>query len=811
MHRSGLARGLLFLFFLTLRSGALAASTADDASVTGTIVDPFGARVAGATVKLLLDGKIVSGSASDVEGNFSFDGMIPGRYQIEASAAGFTTRTTDPMFIGSGARVSVDVALPIGPLEESVSVTSAATDVLPSQIGAPVTVLDSKTLGALGKTDVLEALRLVPASSLVQTGGKGGVTSMFIRGGNSNFNKVLVDGIPANGIGGAIDLSAFSMAGVERIEVLREANSVIAGTDALAGVISITSPRGRTPVPQAMVSLDGGNFSTHHESAALGGAVGRFDYFGEFAHLGTDNELPNNAYQNKTFAGRFGLAIGHNTDVSGTYRWIGKRYESPNGVSFFTTPDDFFSTSRMSLVGVGSQTQITGKWQASARAGLSDQRTHSINPTLSGQNIGGVGFGAVTTITGANGYSVTGQGVLDFGTFDSQSRSRRQGIYAQTTYEVHRNLSLSGGGDFEREQAFPSANIFGVPTTTRGNSVLWVEGRGTLADRVSITAGIGHANIEGFASRYAPRLSVAGYLRTPTAKGFWGDTRLTFNAGKGIKATSATAVNQSLFTLLQKTPAGAALAAGAGIGPIGPERGRNLDVGIEQGLWGGHARARVAYFNNAFFDLTEFVSKNVLTSQFGIAPDVAAAAGSGAYVNSQSYDAHGIEVSLDATARRLRFAGSYTYLAAIVTESLSSGALTPSFNPAFPGIPIGNFSPLEGQRPFRRPANTGNLFVAYSQGAVTVALSGYFAGKADDSTFLGGADLNFENSLLLPNHDLNAGYQKVYASGSYLFSRTVKWYATIENLLNEHYEPAFGFPGLPINVRTGVTITLGGR
>ena len=102
----------------------------------------------------------------------------------------------------------MDVALPIGPLEESVSVTSAATDVLPSQIGAPVTVLDSKTLEILGKTDVLEALRLVPGASLVETGGKGGATSMFIRGGNANFNKVLIDGIPANDIGGGIDLVA---------------------------------------------------------------------------------------------------------------------------------------------------------------------------------------------------------------------------------------------------------------------------------------------------------------------------------------------------------------------------------------------------------------------------------------------------------------------------------------------------------------------------------------------------------------------------------------------------------------------------
>src|SRR6185436_91497 len=116
----------------------------------------------------------------------------------------------------------VEVSLPIGPLETDVTVTSAATEMLPSRIGAPVTVLDSKTLDAIGKPDVLEALRQVPGSSLVQTGGRGGITSMFIRGGNSNFNKVLIDGVPANDIGGGIDFAQFSTTGVDRIEVLRE-------------------------------------------------------------------------------------------------------------------------------------------------------------------------------------------------------------------------------------------------------------------------------------------------------------------------------------------------------------------------------------------------------------------------------------------------------------------------------------------------------------------------------------------------------------------------------------------------------------
>ena len=113
-------------------------------------------------------------------------------------------------------------------------------------------------------------------------------------------------------------------------------------------------------------------------------------------------------------------------------------------------------------------------------------------------------------------------------------------------------------------------------------------------------------------------------------------------------------------------------------------------------MWNGRARTR-AYFNNEFYDLVEFVSRTLLP-QFGIPTDVALAAGLGAYVNSQSFKSHGVEMSADAQIRSIRVAASYTHIDATVTESLSS-SVTPQFNPLFPGIPIGGFSPLVGQRP----------------------------------------------------------------------------------------------------------------
>lgn len=775
--------------------------------IAGTVADPLNAPLPGAGVTLLLESAAVAETTSGSDGTFSFEALSDGRYQVQVSAAGFQTRTSDLIFVRRGGVARADVTLPLGPLETAVSVTAAATDVLPSQVGAAVTVFDGKTLDAIGKLDVIEALRLVPGSSLVQTGGRGGTTSDFIRGGNSNFNRVLIDGVPVNDIGGGVDLAQFALAGIDQIEVLRQANSVIAGPDALAGVIAATTKRGATRVPQVTFGLNGGTLGTHQESAGIGGVAGRADYFSEFANFETDNDQPNNHYRVTTYAGRFGASVAQHTYLSATVRWLDKFYASPNGMSLFGTPDDAWQTNKMSIVGFAGQRQLSDKWRMSARLGLSDQRAHFTNPTTSGTIISGTGFGDVLTITGANGYSATGRGVLDWGPYDSRSRAARRGVYAQTTYQVARNLSISSGGNYEHEEAY--TNPGGVPTTTRDNRTIWVEGRGSVLDLVSLTAGIGYAHIDGYASRSTPRVSVAVLLRKPTSASIWNDTRLTVNAGKGVKSTSATAVNRSLYRLLLTVPDGQLIADRNGIGPIGPERGRNVDFGIEQGLLCGRLRARLSYFNNEFFDLVEFVSRNQLPS-FGVPPEVAALVGTGAYVNSQSYQAHGVELSGDARMGGFRLSASYTYLDAEVTESLSSN-VSPQFNPNIPAIPIGGYTALIGERPFRRPANIGNLLVAYSRGRVTGALSAYLAGKADDSTFLVGADQHFGNTMLLPNRDLNFGYAKVDLSGSVQVFPRLRWFATIENVFDEEYRPAFAFPALPINLRTGITLQLGGR
>ena len=226
-------------------------------------------------------------------------------------------------------------------------------------------------------------------------------------------------------------------------------------------------------------------------------------------------------------------------------------------------------------------------------------------------------------------------------------------------------------------------------------------------------------------------------------------------------------------------------------------------------MWDGRARLGVTFFHNRFFDLIEFVSKDVLP-QLGVPPAAAAATPFGATINSSSFRALGVETEFVAQLNNgIRLQGEYTYLGAVVKESFSSGALEPAINPAFPGIPIGAFSPLVGNRPFRRAPHSGSLVVGYSKGNFGLTLSGYFVGRQDGSSFL--SDPFFGNSLLLPNRNFNSGYQKVDWSGRYSLNRGITFYTSIENLLSQRYQPAPGFPAPPLTFRSGVKIRLGGE
>jgi iron complex outermembrane receptor protein/vitamin B12 transporter len=322
----------------------------------------------------------------------------------------------------------------------------------------------------------------------------------------------------------------------------------------------------------------------------------------------------------------------------------------------------------------------------------------------------------------------------------------------------------------------------------------------------AIGSGLEDNGLFGFAA--TPRASLAYYLFRPTNSGLFSGTKLNFSFGKGIKEPSIYYQSISLFDILDALPNGSDLIKQYGVSPIGPETSRTYDGGVDQQFWNGRARATLTYFHNEFTNGVEFVPQSALLA-LGLPAASDPAVEFGAAVNSQAFRAQGAEAALEYKIGSHLFArGGYTYLDAVVQRSFSSESL-PSYNPSFPTIPIGAFSPLIGARPFRRAPHSGYFGLSYNRSKWYGSFTGTLVGRRDDSDFL--TDSNFGNSLLLPNRNLDGAYQRLELGGGYQVTRSLTAYTDMQNLLSEHYSEAFGFPALPFTVRAGIKVSFGGE
>ena len=353
--------------------------------MAGRVLDPLGGAIAHARVTLIRDDQPVTDASSDASGHFALTSADAGRYRVHVEAQGFASKDTDPVFVAVGEQVTLDVTLTIGPLVQQVIVTATATALPESQVGASVTVLDQDVLQSLGKPDVLEALRLVPGVQVLQTGQRGGTTSLFVRGGNDDFNKVLIDGIPANDIGGSFDFGSLPVTGIDRVEVLRNPNSVLYGADALTSVVNITTRRGTSTVPELSYAIDGGTFGTLRQDLSVGGAHQRLDYFAGYSHFDTRNNVPNDAYHNGTFAGTFGWRISPSTQLVVTGHRTATAQGVPNAFDFYGIADDSSQTSRNTYLGAVLHTQTTSRWAQTVRFTSTDLQYHFVNPIADGR------------------------------------------------------------------------------------------------------------------------------------------------------------------------------------------------------------------------------------------------------------------------------------------------------------------------------------------------------------------------------------------------------------------------------------------
>jgi iron complex outermembrane receptor protein/vitamin B12 transporter len=808
-------------FYPTLRAAAcgvaavasaLSAQTAP--SLHGRVRDPLGALVPHAKVYLVLnDAKrtILDGVYSGPDGSYSLTVPENRDYRIGVAAPGFGETLTAPIYLTKTGSAKQDLTLATPTLTQEVTVTANGTPTPLAQSGAPISVLTGDQLA--DSLEVQSPVRLIPGVQITANGQFGGESSLFLRGGNSDFTKVLVDGVPVNDIGSLADLSTLASAGIARVEVLRQPSSVLYGSDVLSGVVSLSTARGTTPLPLLTYSVDGGNLGTLHQAISLAGARSRFDYETGLSAFQTQNNIVDDQFHNGTEFGNYGFAPDARTDLRFTFRHIDTNSGDPNATALYGIPDFVNQFYRETFLNGAAQQQTTPAWHNLIRYGFQALNYDHIQYATDGAPDPSqfATVGNPVTITGANGYTVSGQALLDYeGTYpaSSPSTTRRDFVYTQSDYRFAHYATLLGSFQYEAEDGKSS-----YASARRGNYSYTLQLAGDAANRLFYVLGSGIEDNAVYGKALTPRASLAWYAVRPDHSKLLSGTKLHASFGKGIEEPSVSQQVESLYGVFSALPGGAAQIAQYSTKPLGGQYSRTYDAGLEQQFGDGRARLNASYFHNQFTNVIEYVDPNGLAA-LGIPaandPNVAY----GAYVNSLAYRAQGAELESEFRLTRRLFArAGYTYLDAVVQRSFSSDALGPSYNTSFnfPNIPIGVDGPLIGARPFRRAPHSGYFALQYAHNRLTSQLTGTLVGRRDDSTYLGYADANGGNSLLLPNRNLDGSYQRLELSADYRINAHLTTYANLQNLLNQSDYEAFGYPALPFTIRGGVRLNFGGE
>jgi outer membrane receptor protein involved in Fe transport len=164
-------------------------------------------------------------------------------------------------------------------------------------------VFTAKDILALGATSIVDVLRMVPGLNVESTGREGALASLFARGGESDYNLVLIDGVRVNPSGGQFDFSRVSGAEIDRLEVVRGGQSSLYGSDAIGSVVQVFTKRAAPgDALRAMGSLEGGSFDTWRgDASVLGGAERRVDYRLGVAYRGSEGAFQDILREHDTF------------------------------------------------------------------------------------------------------------------------------------------------------------------------------------------------------------------------------------------------------------------------------------------------------------------------------------------------------------------------------------------------------------------------------------------------------------------------------------------------------------------------------
>ncbi len=707
--------------------------------VTGAVTDQSGAALPRASVEVRSQtGRLVVQVQTNERGDFIL-ALRPGSYLVTAGLAGFVPLKDQPLEVTLNT-LPLNLQLQIPAVEQQIVVTATATKAPLSQVGSTTTVIDREQLEGQGAVTVSDALRQVAGLTVVQSGGMGQVTSVFMRGGESDYTKVLIDGIPANEPGGGFDFANLSIADIDRIEIVRGPQSALFGSDATAGVIQIFTHRGGSeglsPLPRALV--EGGTFATYRYAGGIEGKGSRFDYSTSFTRTDTDNAVANGSFNEETAAVNLGFATSKNTTLRVIFRSEYGRAGTPGQYTFQRPDTDAYYRHRNLAVGLTFTYQPTVSWRQTVSYTVSDSHQYSADPINSGD------------------YVPTYQGrsapfVLSDYTFQTLNQTRRQEISYQSDVDLPGGHLLTAGADYERESGVigdPSANPL---LAVRNNYGGFIQDQWAVRNRFFATAGMRLEHNASFGFFAAPRLSLALHLHEPAAGGFWGLTSLKGNFGLGIKEpTLVESYSDSPY--FRGNPS------------LKPERSVSFDAGVEQRFGSGRGSLEVTYYDNRFRNQIGFVTTDFTTF-------------AGTFFNIGKTRARGFETVLrQELGWHWEISGAYTYLDGRVLESTS---------PVDPVYAV-------GEQLLRRPRHSGSIDIMWKPGRWTLGATGQFMGPRVDSDFEG---------IGLTG---NPGYGILNLMAIYRLAGSVSVYCYGNNVTNKSYMEVLGYPALRASFRLGI-------
>jgi outer membrane cobalamin receptor len=572
------------------------------------------------------------------------------------------------------------------------------------------------------------------------------VTSLFVRGGESSYNKVLLDGIPLNEPGGTFNFSNVTSEGLERIEIVRGAQSALFGSDAMSSVVQMFTMRGnRDGRTHVSGYFEGGTYATARGSAQVTGGSGRVDYAVGAAGITTDNRVPNNEYDNTTLLANVGVSLSE----TATLRVIGRaELEKTNtpGATAFGRPDlDAYFKRHDGVGGISLDQQLTPKLRQRAAYSLSASNQQSTNLILD------------PPYTPAYGGSTAPFQFSDF-LYDSLNTLRRHHASYQADWRIandsaHGSQLLTLLADWDGERADIQDRLASTLTTPSRDNFGWSVQHQAVWPRVFVTVGGRVEHNESFGTSAVPRGSVAYVVHR--GNGSFGETTVRANAGLGIKEPTLLQ-SFSLSPFFHGNP------------DLLPEHSRTGEVGVEQRLANDRIKMDLVWFDNEYRNLIGLKTTDPATFE-------------ASYFNVGLTTARGLEWTTEvAPTKRLRAQVSYTFLDSDVVDSTS---------PSSPVLKA-------GQMLFRRPRNSGYAGIAWQDDRFTVDLNGVFVGSYVDSDF----------ASLEPPIVANPGYTTWNAHLSIRLSAPLTVTAAIDNLNNADYMEPLGYPALQRSFRVGLRV-----